>query len=108
MASCSRRHPLPQILFFLGLLALCQVALAARGTPASADKKETETIFGQEGPVVIPGIGGFSLGVGGRDMPGSDHSVPAARHGQYLPGADDTFVPNPGLEIPNPFRPLIP
>ncbi|KAI4982073.1 hypothetical protein ZWY2020_022565 [Hordeum vulgare] len=39
------------------------------------------------------------------DIGGLDHSIPAAASGQFIPGADDTWVPNPGFEVPNPFRP---
>ncbi|OAY64675.1 hypothetical protein ACMD2_21279 [Ananas comosus] len=82
-------------------------AAAAAATPAAtataADKKQTDCL--QEGTVVIPGIGRYMVGSGERPaLRGLDHSVPAAVNGQYLPGVDDTFVPNPGFEIPNPFR----
>jgi hypothetical protein len=57
-------------------------------------------------PAVIPGIGRYELGTHYRpDLGGLDHSIPAATHSQFLPGADDTWVPNPGFEVPNPFRP---
>ncbi|KAG6491743.1 hypothetical protein ZIOFF_046681 [Zingiber officinale] len=84
-------------------------ALAGRGTPASLDKKEPEFLGVQEGTVLIPGIGRYALG--SHELPavrGLDSSGPAAKSGQFLPGIDDTFVPNPGLEIPNPFRPTTP
>lgn len=100
-------------LLLLSALSATQLALArevpssaAAATPAktaAADKKQTDCL--QEGTVVIPGIGRYM--VGSRERPalgGLDHSVPAAVSGQYLPGVDDTFVPNPGFEIPNPFR----
>lgn len=66
--------------------------------------KRPETI--QEGTVLIPGIGRYELGTHYRpDIGGLDHSIPAAAHGQFMPGADDTWVPNPGFEVPNPFHP---
>ncbi|CAN6205769.1 unnamed protein product [Urochloa humidicola] len=68
------------------------------------DVKRPETV--QEGTVLIPGIGRYEIGSHYiPDIGGLDHSIPAAANGQYLPGADDTWVPNPGFEIPNPFRP---
>uniref|UniRef100_M8BTU5 Uncharacterized protein n=1 Tax=Aegilops tauschii TaxID=37682 RepID=M8BTU5_AEGTA len=73
--------------------AACLAGLgsAARDMPAEKPAedavKRPETF--QEGTVLIPGIG----------------RIPAAASGQFIPGADDTWVPNPGFEIPNPFRP---
>jgi hypothetical protein len=59
-----------------------------------------------EGTVLIPGMGRYEIGSHYiPDIGGLDHSVPAATHGQFIPGADDTWVPNPGFEVPNPFRP---
>jgi hypothetical protein len=66
--------------------------------------KRPETF--QEGTVLIPGIGRYELGTHYMpDLGGLDHSIPAAASGQFIPGADDTWVPNPGFEVPNPFRP---
>lgn len=71
---------------------------------AAEDVKHPDTF--QEGTVLIPGIGRYEIGSHYiPDIGGLDHSIPAAVNGQYLPGADDTWVPNPGFEIPNPFRP---
>ncbi|CAL9211754.1 unnamed protein product, partial [Musa hybrid cultivar] len=108
MGSCSRCPTLPLILLFLGLISVAQVALAGRKVPANSDTKETE-FLGHEGTVLIPGIGRYMIG--SHEMPGFrglDHSIPAAANGKYLPGNDDTFVPNPGYEVPNPFRGVIP
>jgi hypothetical protein len=91
-----------------------QLGSAARAVPAEKPVavsavaedavKRPETF--QEGTVVIPGIGRYELGTHYRpDLGGLDHSIPAATHSQFLPGADDTWVPNPGFEVPNPFRP---
>ena len=71
---------------------------------AAEDVKRPDTV--QEGTVLIPGIGRYEIGSHYiPDIGGLDHSIPAAANGQYLPGADDTWVPNPGFEVPNPFRP---
>ena len=94
--------------------AACSTTAAARSVPAeekktaapvaAADVKQPETFH--EGTVLIPGLGRFELGsTYVPDITGVDHSVPAAEHGQFLPGADDTWVPNPGFEVPNPFQP---
>jgi hypothetical protein len=80
-----------------------QQAVAASAA-AEQDVKHPDTF--QEGTVLIPGIGRYEIGSHYiPDIGGLDHSIPAAANGQYLPGADDTWVPNPGFEIPNPFRP---
>lgn len=101
MAKASSSHYL-LVLLFLVLFAVARLGLAGRGTPAFADKKDAELVPG--------GTGSYS--VGSQETPaiggGSGDSVPAATGFQFLPGNDDTFVPNPGFEIPNPFRPLIP
>jgi hypothetical protein len=76
----------------------------AQKTAAAEDVKRPDTF--QEGTVLIPGVGRYEIG--SRYIPdttGLDHSIPAAVNGQYIPGADDTWVPNPGFEAPNPFRP---
>ncbi|WOK93730.1 cell wall protein [Canna indica] len=110
--------PLPLVLSLLGLLCFAQVlaAAAARTAPVSsgekaapeADKKEPEC-DSHEGTVLIPGIGRYMIGSHEKPaLRGLDHSGPAAAHGQYLPGGDDTFVPNPGFEVPNPFTGVIP
>ncbi|GJN11344.1 hypothetical protein PR202_ga29527 [Eleusine coracana subsp. coracana] len=86
---------------------LAQLGAAARPDPvpaAAEDVKRPDTF--QEGTVLIPGLGRYEIGSHYiPDITGLDHSIPAAVHGQYLPGADDTWVPNPGFEVPNPFRP---
>lgn len=41
----------------------------------------------------VPGVGGWTGGVGGH---------------RYIPGGDDTLLPNPGVELPNPFGGVIP
>ncbi|KAE8792477.1 putative cell wall protein [Hordeum vulgare] len=72
--------------------------------PAEDAVKRPDTF--QEGTALIPGIGRYELGTHYiPDIGGLDHSIPAAANGQFIPGADDTWVPNPGFEVPNPFRP---
>ena len=95
------------ILAALVAAAACAGSATARGVPVAAKEdavKRPETF--QEGTVLIPGIGRYELGTHYiPDIGGLDHSIPVAARAQFIPGADDTWVPNPGFEIPNPFRP---
>ncbi|XP_062187625.1 putative cell wall protein [Phragmites australis] len=102
------------LLVLVVLAAAVQLGFAARPVPvpaaqqaasaASEEVKRPDTL--QEGTVLIPGIGRYEIGSHYiPDITGLDHSIPAAANGKFLPGADDTWVPNPGFEIPNPFRP---
>ncbi|XP_078156633.1 cell wall protein precursor [Carex rostrata] len=116
MASNSNTCYLSILLLLMIFSSLTQLSIAARATPrtektvaksttqvSSTDKKQTDCE--QDGSVLIPGLGRYMAGsnYNGPDFSGLDHSIPAATHGQYLPGIDDTIIPNPGLEIPNPF-----
>ncbi|KAL5198856.1 hypothetical protein ABZP36_002368 [Zizania latifolia] len=95
------------------LVAAACSASATRNVPAekktteaapAEEAKQPETLH--EGTVLIPGFGRYEFGSHYvPDITGLDHSIPAAANGQYLPGADDTWVPNPGFEVPNPFHP---
>ncbi|XBH64468.1 hypothetical protein VPH35_118223 [Triticum aestivum] len=94
------------ILAALVAAAACAGSATARDVPAGKEDavKRPETF--QEGTVLIPGIGRYELGSHYRpDIGGLDHSIPVAARAQFIPGADDTWVPNPGFEVPNPFRP---
>lgn len=90
------------VLLFLGLFAVARLGLAGRGTPAFADKKDSELVTG--------GTGRYSVGTQATPATGggSGDSGLAATKFQFFPGNDDTFVPNPGFEIPNPFPPQNP
>ncbi|CAD6217581.1 unnamed protein product [Miscanthus lutarioriparius] len=88
--ACSATRPVP--------------ALQQSAVSAAEDVKRPDTL--QEGTVLIPGLGRYEIGSHYiPDIGGLDHSIPAAVHGQFMPGADDTWVPNPGFEVPNPFLP---
>ena len=88
--ACSATRPVP--------------ALQQSAVSAAEDVKRPDTL--QEGTVLIPGLGRYEIGSHYiPDSGGLDHSIPAAVHGQFMPGADDTWVPNPGFEVPNPFLP---
>ncbi|PKI52963.1 putative cell wall protein [Punica granatum] len=58
----------------------------------------TVPVAGRGGSVSTP-TGGSPLSGGSPPVGGSP---PAG--GSYIPGGDDTFVPNPGVEVPNPNR----
>ena len=92
------------------VLAAAVACSATRPVPArqraaaAEDVRRPDTLH--EGTVLIPGMGRYEIGSHYiPDIGGLDHSVPAATHGQFIPGADDTWVPNPGFEVPNPFMP---
>lgn len=101
---------------FLSLLVILNVLLgqatAAREVPndSKVDKKQPEWFFDHDGSVLIPGIGRAMLPDIGSSTPYGD-SIPSGSTGSYgstggtgsyIPGGDDTFVPNPGFEVPNP------
>ncbi|PKA47893.1 hypothetical protein AXF42_Ash016239 [Apostasia shenzhenica] len=113
-ASCRRF-----VVLILGSLILFPVAIsAARLAPADPNTlKQKECIDGVGGAFNVPSLGRYVGGGAGRNIggPGSssigsvgglppftdlDHSGPAAANGRYIPGFDDTFVPNPGYEVP--------
>ncbi|XP_020598276.1 uncharacterized protein LOC110037886 [Phalaenopsis equestris] len=97
-------------LSLLLLLLLQPFAInAARPAPASTDtsKKLQKECFGEFAGNNNPGFSGITSGAGStrtsNNVPSFtdfDHSGPAAANGRYIPGFDDTFVPNPGYEIP--------
>lgn len=78
------------------------------------DKKEPQWLLKPDGRVHIPGIGRvgfppkygltpntpFTGGNGGAGTGSGSDSGSSGRH--YVPGGDDTFVPNPGFEVPIP------
>ncbi|XP_020215302.1 putative cell wall protein [Cajanus cajan] len=110
---------------FLALVLISNILLAttvagrsiAENTN-SEDKKEPQFLFKSDGRVHIPGIGHlgfppkhhfaphnpFTGGNGGAGTGSGSASEP--RSGSpgrsYVPGGDDTFVPNPGYEVPIP------
>lgn len=98
-------------------MSINQVNSSARQVPntaADTDRKQPEFLFGDRGrSIPIPGIGpvnvpsyGGSRGIPDIGLGGSTGA--GGLNGRYIPGLDDTFVPNPGHEIPNPFRGHIP
>ncbi|CAL5406459.1 unnamed protein product [Camellia sinensis] len=112
------------LLIFNILLAITNRAVfAGRAIPTDSkntDMKQPDSFIGKDGSVLVPGIGRFMLpplghgfdpstynpvtgtnggfGIGS----GSDTGTGAGTGGSYVPGGDDTLVPNPGVEVPNP------
>ncbi|KAL7219176.1 hypothetical protein ACSBR2_012283 [Camellia fascicularis] len=97
--------------------------MAGREIPTNSqntdDTKKPESFIDSDGSVLIPGIDRFMLprlgtvfnpftynpvtgtsggtGIGG----GIGDESGGATH-EYVPGGNDTLVPNPGVEVPNP------
>ncbi|KAL5581939.1 hypothetical protein UlMin_014381 [Ulmus minor] len=104
---------LPSLLLVLGIfLAIAGEALAGRTVPQSSknvDKKEPEFLH-HDRSVLIPGLGRILVPpVHHGHLPHMPH-IPHSGIGagtprpKYIPGGDDTFVPNPGYEVPYPGR----
>ncbi|TKY66885.1 putative cell wall protein [Spatholobus suberectus] len=109
---------------FLALVLISNILLATAVAGRSIakdsntqDKKEPQFLFNSDGGVYIPGIGrvgfppkyhftpqnpftGGNGGAGTGTGIGSGSGSPPGR--SYVPGGDDTFVPNPGFEVPIP------
>ncbi|PNX85081.1 hypothetical protein L195_g041147 [Trifolium pratense] len=102
------------LLIFNILLVTTWQAIAGR-TIANDDKKEPEFLFKHEygKKFHYPSIGHFGFppkfgltpnnpysgGIGGGSGSGAGSGSTGRR---YVPGNDDTFVPNPGYEVPIP------
>lgn len=108
-SSSSSSSALVVLVVVLAAAVACSATrpVPARQRAAAAEEEDVrrpDTLH--EGTVLIPGMGRYEIGSHYiPDIGGLDHSIPAATHGQFLPGADDTWVPNPGFEVPNPFMP---
>nr|GMC46696.1 putative cell wall protein [Ipomoea batatas]GMC72830.1 putative cell wall protein [Ipomoea batatas]GMD80291.1 putative cell wall protein [Ipomoea batatas]GME02618.1 putative cell wall protein [Ipomoea batatas] len=107
---------------FLSILVLSSSAFAGRGMPnadsKNMDKKQPEFLY--DGTVLIPGFGRVVIPhkkvdpfnynpVTGRSGSGTGAINPiddiigsgsAAAGSTYIPGNDDTIIPNPGFEVP--------
>ncbi|XP_027344300.1 putative cell wall protein [Abrus precatorius] len=71
------------------------------------DKKEPQWMFNSDGGFFIPGFGRVGLppffGVTPQNpYTGGSGAGSGSAGRSYVPGGDDTFVPNPGFEVPNP------
>ncbi|KAH6764003.1 hypothetical protein C2S52_012895 [Perilla frutescens var. hirtella] len=99
--------------FFFLVSSLALEAVAGRDIPTDT-KMQPEMSF--DGTVWVPGFGRYMLprkgtksldynpitgspGGNGVSIPGLDGS---AGYHNYIPGGDDTNLPNPGVEVPNP------
>jgi hypothetical protein len=103
-------------LIFNILLLTTQEAIAGRSIAKNSnndDKKEPQFLFKHEhGKLHYPDIGHLGFPphfgltpntpfIGGTGGSGSGSGSGSSGH-SYVPGGDDTFVPNPGFEFPNP------
>ncbi|KAK7324733.1 hypothetical protein VNO77_28534 [Canavalia gladiata] len=69
------------------------------------DKKEPQWLIHSDGSFYLPGIGGLPpfFGFTPQNPYSGGSGVGSGSTGRsYVPGGDDTFVPNPGFEVPNP------
>ncbi|KAM6549204.1 hypothetical protein CsatB_020880 [Cannabis sativa] len=122
------------LLASLLLLALANGVVAARSVPNNpktvVDKKQPEYLVDHDGTVLVPGFGRVMLppphghGIGhpsyknynpitgtyappkhiGGVIGGVIGDISGRPKRKYIPGADDTFIPNPGFEVPIPGR----
>ncbi|KAK8493669.1 hypothetical protein V6N13_046681 [Hibiscus sabdariffa] len=105
------------LLFALGiLLAISGQAIAARDVPKNDDQMKHPEFLKHDRSVLIPGLGRVllppvfkhhhlhSTSSGGHtSSSSSSHSGDTSTGGNsQIPGGDDTFVPNPGFEVPIP------
>ncbi|KAI4333996.1 hypothetical protein L6164_018739 [Bauhinia variegata] len=77
----------------------------AKNSKTQEDKKEPQWLFHSDGGVYIPGVGRVGLLPSNwltPNTPFPGDSGGAGSSHSYVPGGDDTFVPNPGFEVPNP------
>ncbi|XP_059660975.1 putative cell wall protein [Cornus florida] len=113
--------------FLLIFNVLLAITVQARDIPTNSkttDKKLQPDLFiDHDGSVLIPGIGrvmippkfhrgynpftynpvtGSSGGSGIGSIGGGSIGSGGGSTGSYVPGGDDTFVPNPGFEVPIP------
>lgn len=112
---------LPSLLFVFGAVITMASEAAAAGrsfppkesTAKKDDVKHPEWLFGHhDGSFLIPGIGrvlappayGCSPHSPSVGSTGGTGSTGAGANHNYVPGGDDTLVPNPGVEVPNPGR----
>ncbi|KAI3499233.1 hypothetical protein L1887_35026 [Cichorium endivia] len=112
---------------FLVFNIMITISMAGRDIPdknlkkPEEDVKHPETFYFDRG-YLIPGVGrgikpkskkgfnpftynpitGRNDGIPGLTVPSGGGSLGGLGGGSYLPGGDDTLVPNPGVEVPNP------
>ncbi|KAF7140297.1 hypothetical protein RHSIM_Rhsim06G0148800 [Rhododendron simsii] len=127
MAFYNSKTLLALLLVFSILLASTDHTIARRNTlerSKNADKKQPQFLVDKDGSFLVPGIGRFMFPKKGHGFPkkghgfnphtynpitgtsggsaaggGSSSSGTGGGH-SYVPGGDDTLVPNPGVEVP--------
>ncbi|KAL3509424.1 hypothetical protein ACH5RR_028825 [Cinchona calisaya] len=112
------------LLIFNILLISSGLAISGRKIPTQnpnhLDKKQPQSFIGNDGSVLVPGFGRYMFpkkgsyfdpftynpvtgtsGGNGFNSPGSGGDTGSSAGGHsYVPGGDDTNVPNPGFEVP--------
>ncbi|PIA26511.1 hypothetical protein AQUCO_09200017v1 [Aquilegia coerulea] len=73
-------------------LVMTQFAFAAREIPRTINSN-AKNKHNQDVPLTTQTFPGFGVGY---------NNLPGRQYHQYIPGFDDTFIPNPGFEVPNP------
>lgn len=111
-------------LIILAILLVAGRAVASRGNPKTSNNnngemKQPEWLLKSDHSVLIPGIGrilvppafthphyhphiGHTVGGGTGISGGGTGTGTGTGTGSHIPGGDDTFVPNPGFEVPIP------
>ncbi|XP_057747895.1 putative cell wall protein [Arachis stenosperma] len=100
--------------YFIALILISNILLfsvSARTIAVNPNNDDKKFLFKSHGGVHIPGFGPvrfpplgtipnnpFTRGIGGGGAGAG--TGPTGR--SYVPGGDDTFVPNPGFEVPVP------
>ncbi|KAL6536956.1 hypothetical protein OROHE_012540 [Orobanche hederae] len=107
------------ILFFI--ISLTMQHVAGRNVPTDTSVLQPEWIKYFDRSVLIPGMGRVMVPKKGShvklfhynpvtgapsghsvSIPGVGSSNGGASGHSYIPGGDDTYLPNPGVEVPNP------
>lgn len=107
--------------FFVFLISSLALELVVgRDIPTDTKMQQPEALF--DGTVWVPGLGRYMLprigsksldynpitgapGGNGVSIPGISGSTGSHN---YIPGGDDTTLPNPGVEVPNPIGGAVP
>lgn len=104
------------LIFNIIFLSFSYYALAGRDIPKINDKiKHPDTFMPYDGTVLVPGFGRVVVPPKGshvnpftyNPITGSNNGNgliipdPGSVIGPYIPGGDDTLVPNPGVEVPS-------
>ncbi|KAI8551749.1 hypothetical protein RHMOL_Rhmol06G0210700 [Rhododendron molle] len=123
MAFYNSKTLLALLLVFSVLLAITDHTIAGRKTPKhskNADMKQPQFLVDKDGSFLVPGIGRFMFpkkghgfnpytynpvtgtsGGSAGGVGGSSSGTGGGASHSYVPGGDDTLIPNPGVEVPS-------